>query len=122
MGPGRKDDAATRLRIRKYGFAEENVRNLFAAGVPIAVGTDAGIGGAKHGYSTLQEMELLVAAGLTPKAALLAGSSNSALALGLAHLLHCGNEKTHQHRNDGNHHQKFNQRKSRFLFHSFDIQ
>ncbi|MGB3845931.1 MAG: CIA30 family protein [Sphingopyxis sp.] len=83
MGPGRKDDAATRLRIRKYGYAEENVRKLAAAGVPIAVGTDAGIGGAKHGISTLQEMELLVAAGLTPKAALLAGTSNSALALGL---------------------------------------
>src|SRR3546814_10929930 len=78
-----KDDAATRLRIRKYGFAEENVRNLHAAGVTIAVGTDAGIGGAKHGVSTLQEMELLVAAGLTPQAALLAGTSNSALALGL---------------------------------------
>lgn len=84
MGPGRKDDAATRLRIRKYGFAEENVRNLFAAGVPIVVGTDAGIGSAKHGTSTLQEMELLVRAGLTPKAALLAGTSNSALALGLS--------------------------------------
>lgn len=84
IGPARKDDAPTRLRIRKYGFAEENVRNLFAAGVPIAVGTDAGIGGAKHGFSTLQEMELLVAAGLTPKAALLAGTANSALALGLA--------------------------------------
>lgn len=84
IGPGRKDDAPTRLRIRKYGFAEENVHNLFAAGVTIAVGTDAGIGGAKHGYSTLQEMELLVAAGLTPRAALLAGTSNSALALGLA--------------------------------------
>lgn len=84
IGPGRKDDAATRQRIRKYGFAEENVRNLFAAGVPIAVGTDAGIGGAKHGFSTLQEMELLVAAGLTPKAALLASTSNSALALGLS--------------------------------------
>ena len=84
MGPGRKDDEATRLRIRKYGYAEENVRNLHAAGVTIAVGTDAGIGGAKHGISTLQEMELLVAAGLTPKAALLAGTSNSALALGLA--------------------------------------
>src|SRR3546814_16199850 len=79
-----KDDAATRLRIRKYGYAEENVRNLHAAGVTIAVGTDAGIGSAKHGISTLQEMELLVAAGLTPKAELLAGTSNSALALGLA--------------------------------------
>ena len=83
MGPWRKDDEATRLRIRKYGYAEENVRKLAAAGVPIALGTDAGIGSAKHGISTLQEMELLVAAGLTPKAALLAGTSNSALALGL---------------------------------------
>ena len=83
IGPDRKDDAATRLRIRKYGYAEENVRKLAAAGVPIAVGTDAGIGSAKHGISTLQEMELLVAAGLTPRAALLAGTSNSALALGL---------------------------------------
>src|SRR3546814_19737179 len=79
MGPGRKDDDETRLRIRKDGYAEENVRKLHAAGVTIAVGTDAGIGGAKHGISTLQEMELLVAAGLTPKAALLAGTSNSAL-------------------------------------------
>src|SRR3546814_16396073 len=79
-----KDDAATRLRIRKYGFAEGNVRNLHAAGVTIAVGTDAGIGGAKHGVSTLHEMELLVAAGLTPKAALLAGKTNSAIDIGLS--------------------------------------
>lgn len=83
-GPTPKDDPVTRQRIRKWGFAQENVRKLFAAGVPIAVGTDAGIGGARHGYSTLQEMELLVAAGLSPKAALLAGTANSALALGLA--------------------------------------
>ncbi len=83
IGPSRKDDPVTRQRIRKWGFAQANVRALYAAGVPIAVGTDAGIGGAKHGFSTLQEMELLVAAGLTPKAALLAGTANSALALGL---------------------------------------
>ncbi|MBK6802496.1 amidohydrolase family protein [Novosphingobium sp.] len=83
-GPGRKDDPVTRQRIRKWGFAEDNLRRLFAAGVPIALGTDAGIGGARHGYSTLQEMELLVGAGLSPKAALLAGTANSALALGLA--------------------------------------
>ena len=57
---------------------------LVAVKFLLAVGTDAGIGGAKHGISTLQEMELLVRAGLTPKAALLAGTSNSALALGLS--------------------------------------
>lgn len=83
MGPGRKDDPAARQRSRKWGFAQANLRALYAAGVPIALGTDAGIGGAKHGVSSLQEMELLVAAGLTPKAALLAGTANSALALGL---------------------------------------
>lgn len=83
IGPNRKDDPVTRQRIRKWGFAVSNLRKLFSVGVPIAVGTDAGIGNAKHGYSTLQEMELLVAAGLPAKAALLAGTSNSALALGL---------------------------------------
>lgn len=83
IGAGRKDDPATRLRIRKWGFAQANLRKLFAAGVPVTVGTDAGIGSAKHGYSTLQEMELMVEAGLSPKAALLAGTANSALALGL---------------------------------------
>lgn len=83
IGPGRKDNPASRQRIRKWGFAQANLRALYAAGVPIAVGTDAGIGGTKHGFSTLQEMELLVSAGLTPKAALLAGTANSALALAL---------------------------------------
>ncbi|MDP3908241.1 amidohydrolase family protein [Novosphingobium sp.] len=84
LDPGRKDDPVTRQRIRKWGFAQANLRTLFAAGVPIALGTDAGIGGARHGYSSLQEMELMVEAGLSPRAALLAGTANSALALGMA--------------------------------------
>lgn len=74
---------AVQHRFRKYGFAEYNVKALHDAGVPIALGTDAGIGDAQHGTSTLQEMELLVDAGLSSAEALLAGTINSARALGI---------------------------------------
>lgn len=76
-------DPVKRQRLRKWGFAQHNLRTLFAAGVPVVLGTDAGIGDAKHGESSLHELELMVAAGLSPKAALLAGTANSAMALGL---------------------------------------
>ena len=76
-------DPVKRQRLRKWGFAQHNLRTLFAAGVPVVLGTDAGIGDAKHGESSLHELELMVAAGLSPKAVLLAGTSNSAMALGL---------------------------------------
>lgn len=76
-------DPASRQRYRKWDYAQQNLRVLYKAGVPIAVGTDAGIGGAKHGTSTLREMELMVDAGLPPAAALIAGTANSARALGV---------------------------------------
>jgi hypothetical protein len=46
------------------------------------LGTDAGMPGTPHGASTLREMELMVKAGLTPTDSLLAGTINSAKALG----------------------------------------
>src|SRR5690606_4909018 len=60
-----------------------NVKILHDAGVLVALGTDAGMTGTPHGVSTLREMELLVKAGLTPKEALMAGTANSAKAIGL---------------------------------------
>ena len=81
--PANSDDSAVRQRLRKWEFAKTNLKALFDAGVPIVLGTDSGIGDAPHGDSTLREIELLVDAGLSPTAALLAGTSNSALALGL---------------------------------------
>lgn len=78
------DNAAVRQRVWKYGIAEENLRLLHAAGVPVALGTDAGIGGLVHGEATLRELELLVAAGFSPVEALMAGTVNSAAALGQA--------------------------------------
>jgi imidazolonepropionase-like amidohydrolase len=67
---------ATRWRIM-----QGNVRRLHAAGVRIAVGTDAGIGGVFHGSSTLREVTLLTRLGLTPAQALAAATSGSSRVL-----------------------------------------
>ena len=58
-----------------------NVKRLHDAGIPVALGTDAGMPGTFHGYSTLRELELLVQSGLTPLEAIAAGTSVSARAL-----------------------------------------
>jgi imidazolonepropionase-like amidohydrolase len=65
----------------KWEIALNNVKKIYDAGVPIALGTDSGMPGTPHGVSTLREMELLVQAGLTPTAALIAGTANSAKAV-----------------------------------------
>ncbi|MGY0558308.1 amidohydrolase family protein [Lysobacter sp. A421] len=70
-------------RQRNFITAMENVRLLHEAGVPVALGTDAGMPGTPHGAATLRELELLVQAGLTPTEALLAGTAVSAAAMGL---------------------------------------
>lgn len=58
-----------------YAAAEETVRQLRAAGVPILAGTDAPNPGTAHGASMHHELELLVAAGLSPIEALAAATS-----------------------------------------------
>jgi imidazolonepropionase-like amidohydrolase len=52
-----------------------SVRALAAAGVPILTGTDAGNPGTFLGYSVHRELALLVEAGLTPIAALVASTT-----------------------------------------------
>lgn len=61
-------------------FGCESVRRLAAAGVPILAGTDV----ATHGISLHRDLELLVAAGLTPRQALTGATSAAAVAFGLA--------------------------------------
>ncbi len=85
--PGQKppedlDSPRYRQSVRKFGYALQNVKALHDAGVRIVLGTDAGMPGTPHGASTLREMELLVKAGLTPTEALIAGTADSARALG----------------------------------------
>lgn len=63
---------------RLFDNALKNVRKLYKAGVPIGVGTDAGMPATPHGESTLHELELLVRAGLTPAQALVAATRVSA--------------------------------------------
>ncbi len=62
----------------RWKIMKENVRRLKAAGIPIGIGTDAGIGGVYHGSSTLREIGWLTNLGLTPAEALAAATSVSA--------------------------------------------
>jgi imidazolonepropionase-like amidohydrolase len=59
----------------------ENLRRLAAAGVTIAAGTDAGTVGNLHGPALHRELELMVAAGLTPAEALRAATVGGAAAM-----------------------------------------
>jgi imidazolonepropionase-like amidohydrolase len=60
-----------------------NVKRLHGGGIPVALGTDAGMTGTFHGYASLREMELLVEAGLKPLEAITAGTLVSARAMGV---------------------------------------
>ena len=62
----------------------ETVKRLKAAGVRILAGTDCDNPGTAHGASIHRELELLVAAGLSPTEALAAATSETAIAFGLS--------------------------------------
>jgi imidazolonepropionase-like amidohydrolase len=61
----------------------ENLRRLKAAGIPIAMGTDAGNPGTAHGPSVYREMEAMLAAGLTAGEVLAAATIVAARAMGI---------------------------------------
>jgi imidazolonepropionase-like amidohydrolase len=67
-----------------YAAAEDTVRQLVKAGVPVLAGTDAPNPGTSHGVSMHGELELLVRAGMTPLQALRAGTSVPAKAFRIA--------------------------------------
>ncbi len=67
------------LEIRPY--VVESHQRAFAAGVPVAFGTDAGV--FEHGRNA-EEFQLMVDAGLSPVEALLAATRNAAEALGMS--------------------------------------
>lgn len=69
--------------IQRGAALAQNVRTLYRAGVPVGVGTDAGMQGTHHGYATLLEVEYLVDDGLTPLEAIRAGTQVSARLLGV---------------------------------------
>jgi imidazolonepropionase-like amidohydrolase len=55
---------------------------LHDADVMLVLGTDSGVTGLVHGFSTQEELSLLVKAGLSPYEALLTGTRNAAIASG----------------------------------------
>jgi imidazolonepropionase-like amidohydrolase len=64
--------------------ASRNLKILFDAGVPIAMGTDTGPPARFQGYFEHLELERMVAAGLTPAETLVTATSGAARCLGLA--------------------------------------
>jgi imidazolonepropionase-like amidohydrolase len=65
--------------------APQNVRQMQAAGISIAAGSDAGNIGTLHGPALHRELELLVRAGLTPMQALVAATRGSSMAMRRSH-------------------------------------
>ncbi len=84
---GAKPDGAGLERMRK-GIATraavmaENLRRVRDAGIPIAMGTDAGNPLTLHGPSVYAEMEAMQAAGLTPAQVLVASTAAGAKVMG----------------------------------------
>jgi imidazolonepropionase-like amidohydrolase len=70
---------------RNLGDApQRSIRAALSAGVPIAMGTDAGVPFVRHGDNTI-ELVLMVEAGLSPMQSIVASTRNAAHALGLQH-------------------------------------
>ncbi len=67
-------------RAARWKTMQANVATLFQAGVPIGVGTDAGVTGTYHGWATLRELKLLVAAGV-PTLSVIQGTTSIAAKL-----------------------------------------
>jgi imidazolonepropionase-like amidohydrolase len=74
----RRDQVAAVERIGKA-----NLKRVFDAGIPIAMGTDAGNPLTLHGPSVYAEMEAMQSAGMTPMQVLVASTRGGARAMGL---------------------------------------
>jgi len=79
--PSRPPDIDERAAARRRTMAE-NLRRIHAAGIPIAMGTDAGNPLTLHGPSVHAEMEAMEAAGLSPMDVLVASTRGGAMAMG----------------------------------------
>jgi imidazolonepropionase-like amidohydrolase len=79
-----RESAAARTYRAQFPVALENLRRLYAAGVPIAMGTDTGPTGRFQGYFELMELELMVQAGLSPRDALVSATRVAAECMGVA--------------------------------------
>lgn len=65
-----------------YARKVENLRRVHQAGIPIALGTDAGNPGSLHGPAIYPELEAIQAAGIAPAELLIMATRNGARAMG----------------------------------------
>jgi imidazolonepropionase-like amidohydrolase len=72
----------TEIIETRHKTAGDNLVRVAAAGIPIAMGTDAGNPLTLHGPSVYAEMEAMQAAGLTPMQVLVAATRGGAMAMG----------------------------------------
>ena len=63
-------------------ITSDNLRRVHAAGIPVAMGTDAGNPLTLHGVSVFNEMEAMAAAGMTPMDVLVSATRTAAMAMG----------------------------------------
>jgi imidazolonepropionase-like amidohydrolase len=68
---------------RAEDIGKANLKRVFDAGIPIAMGTDAGNPLTLHGPSVYAEMEAMEAAGMTPMQVVVASTRGGAMAMGL---------------------------------------
>ena len=73
-----RNSASAKTYQAQLPVAEKNLLALSKAGVPIAMGTDTGPVGRFQGYFELMEMEMMVAAGLTPRQAIASATRDAA--------------------------------------------
>ena len=78
----RATDAAERA-ARSYAQMERSLAKLHAAGASLVLGSDSGVQDHFYGFSAHRELELMVAAGLSPMDAIVNATSRSADRLGL---------------------------------------
>lgn len=67
---------------RRWDILRANIKRLKKAGVPMGIGTDAGIGGVYHGASAIREITILTQNGYSPAEALVAATRTSAEIMG----------------------------------------
>jgi len=68
---------------RRHDQGALNLKRVFDAGIPVALGTDAGNPLTLHGASVFRELEAMQASGLAPRDVLVAATRNAARALDL---------------------------------------
>jgi imidazolonepropionase-like amidohydrolase len=79
-----RDAADVARRAAGYGILEQSFAKLAAAGANVLLGTDTGLEDNIFGYTSQRELELMVAAGMTPAQAIVAATSRAAEFVGLA--------------------------------------